>query len=1421
MALHYYLPSDRLHALAQDRDLPTHTEGAALFADICGFTALTEALARRLGERQGVEALTQPVGGVYDALITEVQRHGGHVLAFAGDAITCWFDQADDPATAAPAAQRALQAALAMQAAVQRIGGAAASLALKVSVARGAARRFTVGDPRIQRLDVLAGPPVAAVAMADALARPGDVLLDSATAQVLQARVLEWREHAGARWAVIDTHWSGPLPIRFEAGLPTPALLPPATLRPWVHPFVYERELAGQGLFVADLRPVVALFLHFGGQGADEDVLDDPAVRQLDDSVAGAQRALQRHGGVLLELTVGDKGRYLYAAFGAAQAHEDDAQRALRAALELRALFTSQGGARIGLASGMLRVGGYGGRTRQSFGAQGDATNAAARLMMLAQPGEVLTSGRIRAAVAPDFALQARAPIALKGKADPMPVFALLGPQRQRALRLQEADFVLPMVGREAALAELAQTLDEAVAGSGALVLVVAEAGMGKSRLLAEGTRLALRRGFVGYGGALAGDGVSTPYRPWYSVWTALLELDTAASPRALARAAEAALARLAPEHAEAWPLLGAVLGLELPDNPFTQALAPKDRKALLETLLVKALRSCVAEAALDGGGVLLVLEDLHSAEVLTLDLLAAVCRAASQLPLVVWVSQRPAQARSADAATDVAAALALPSADGSSLPLRRIELGGLHPAQVEQMIRAKLAAQFPERAGSVPAALIEHLVHRAQGNPFYIEELLNHLHDRGLDPYRADALGTLDWPVSLRSLVLSRIDRLAGPQPLLLKGASVLGQRFTLSDLQACQLGAVAGGQGDEHQALLAGLQALVQAGLIAELPDAAEPSFGFVHRVTQEVAYDSIARLGRVHLHQRVAEHLEAAPAALDGAAVAPVAAAGRAQLLAHHWARAERPDKAGPHLLRAGEQAAASFANEMALSAFTQVLDWLPAAALQERLGALLRREALFDLLGRHEARRQDLLALAELAARLPAAAAAALQAQLALRQARLQLDVGDFAAASTAALAAMTGLKALPEVASASAGAASEPAPGVDLVEALLLHARALFAAGQAESARVPLDEALARARQQGLKRSESDALAQLGLVEWQLGHYDAAQDLLLAALPGLQQAGDLRHELDVHNNLGMVAKARARFDDAMASYERALAIARRIGDRTGQAILLNNMGTAALAAGDFERATRLTEQAGAIWAELQERSRHGVALLNRAEAHRELGQYAAAQALGEQALAALRASGTRRAEAAVQENLGRVRMALGDTAGAWGWLQAALALAREIGLRSIEASSTMDIGRLHTAAGEFEQADHALQAAAALMAELGDPLGALEVQAARAEWALAHEAWPGEQRARAARAEVAPLLDRLHAPQGDSSAPLSGLPMSVVCVAWRVLQACGDSRADGLRARGREELRARAARISDPALRRDYLQLPDHRALFSD
>jgi class 3 adenylate cyclase len=226
-----YLPQDRRQALARGADLPERTTGAALFADISGFTPLTEALDRALGARRGAEELTRQINRVYDVLIAEVDRYGGSVISFAGDAITCWFNTVGvggwelgageralipNPQPPTSGALRAVACALAMQTAMRRFAaislpdGAATALALQVAVASGPARRFVVGDPAIQLLDVLAGATLARMAAAEHLAAKGEVVLDARTAAALSdaLQVAEWRidHETGERFAVVSTN---------------------------------------------------------------------------------------------------------------------------------------------------------------------------------------------------------------------------------------------------------------------------------------------------------------------------------------------------------------------------------------------------------------------------------------------------------------------------------------------------------------------------------------------------------------------------------------------------------------------------------------------------------------------------------------------------------------------------------------------------------------------------------------------------------------------------------------------------------------------------------------------------------------------------------------------------------------------------------------------------------------------------------------------------------------------------------------------------------------------------------------------------------------------------------------------------------------------------------------------------------------
>ena len=440
-----YLPGDRRRALAEGRSLPDRVRGAALFADISGFTPLTEALARELGPQRGAEELTAHLNRVFHAVIGEVHRFGGDVISFGGDAITCWLD--GDDGARATACALAIQATMASVGRIVTPAGNEVVLAIKVAVAVGPARRFVVGDPSIQLVDVLAGRLVDELAEAERHAEKGDVVLAASALQSLGDRVviaeMRLRDEPGAAVGVVAG-----LAVSVDAhGVAYPnAALPAELVRPWLLPAVYDRLASGRGQFLAELRPAYPLFARFGGLDYDN---DPDCVSKLDHFVRRSQAVLSSYGGSLLQLILGDKGAYLYAVFGAPQAHEDDAARACAAALDLLDLERESAvvGLQVGITHGRLRSGAYGHAERRTFTCLGDAVNVSARLMASAPVGHVYVSEDVYAAAGDRVVCEPVGSLAVKGKAEPVNVFSLVS--LRRGPRHRELRYPLPIVGRE------------------------------------------------------------------------------------------------------------------------------------------------------------------------------------------------------------------------------------------------------------------------------------------------------------------------------------------------------------------------------------------------------------------------------------------------------------------------------------------------------------------------------------------------------------------------------------------------------------------------------------------------------------------------------------------------------------------------------------------------------------------------------------------------------------------------------------------------------------------------------------------------------------------------------------------------------------------------------------------------------------
>src|SRR5919201_58495 len=170
-----YIPIDRRISILTGERLADRTWGSALFADISGFTPLTEMLASQLGPKRGAEELTRQLDIIYGAVIDQIDRYHGSVIGFAGDAITCWFD--GDDGLRATACGLAVQQVMAKFAEVKTPSGGTVSIAIKVAIACGPVRRFLVGDPNIQYIDALAGATLDRMAAAEHHAAKGEVVV--------------------------------------------------------------------------------------------------------------------------------------------------------------------------------------------------------------------------------------------------------------------------------------------------------------------------------------------------------------------------------------------------------------------------------------------------------------------------------------------------------------------------------------------------------------------------------------------------------------------------------------------------------------------------------------------------------------------------------------------------------------------------------------------------------------------------------------------------------------------------------------------------------------------------------------------------------------------------------------------------------------------------------------------------------------------------------------------------------------------------------------------------------------------------------------------------------------------------------------------------------------------------------------------
>jgi class 3 adenylate cyclase/tetratricopeptide (TPR) repeat protein len=864
-----YVPSLIIDQLMRDAAPITQAKieqfaGAVILIDISGFTTLTEQFIQ--SELAGLEELTQILNDYFGQIIDLIRLYGGDVFKFAGDAILAVWLAADDKAeTLLPQVIHAGQCALDIQSSLQarrRVKDVA--LLLRISIGAGTMRVAHLGGIYKRWELTLSGTPLLQIQQLQQQAKSNWVVV-SANAWALIQTYCQGIELEGGSVRLLSTYLAAPilsipqfsLSRALEEGLK--AYIPAAIL---------TRLSAGHREWLAEYRWVTLLFVHFPN-------LEHISLQQAQAAMVTLQQNLYRFEGSINKISIDEKGASLVAVLGLPPlAHENDAERGVRAAMAMQAALKTIGWrCSIGVTTGNVFCGTIGSPQRREYTVIGDVVNLAARLMQVAQDS-ILCDAITYNATRRRIPFLTHPVIALKGIEQPIVAYQPL----EQPFDSTQSTFLKPplnLIGRKIEQQHLIDWLATHLQKqSKGIAIIEGEAGIGKSQLLAS---ILLWIQAQGIPSAIAsGDAIEqlTPYYPWRQILSQLLGLD-----RLTAESRRVQLSQVlkVPAHLEPlMSLLNLILGVDFPETVLTQAMSPSVRAENTRLILLEVLRT-----RLGNGQQIVILEDAQWIDSASWLLISTICR--QSFPIQFIVVARPCDRTTSEEFLSL-----------QQLPITEtIQLQGLSCEETGALICQKLGAS------GIAKVVLSLIYEKTEGHPLYSEELAQALLTAGRICLQADHYLTLEalssanlaFPSTLHALIISRIDHLLPPQQLALKTASVIGRRFFYPLLQD-----VYPFEADKPD-LKRHLQELQQINLITLTAPAENWTYSFQSLITHDVAYQSMLFAQRRILHREIAQWYERQQD-LD---LAPYYSR-----LANHWSRANDSVKTLLYLSKAGEQA-----------------------------------------------------------------------------------------------------------------------------------------------------------------------------------------------------------------------------------------------------------------------------------------------------------------------------------------------------------------------------------------------------------------------------------------------------------------------------------------------------------------------------------
>lgn len=1297
----------------------TICEGSVIFADVSGFTRLSERLRQSELAREGAEVITQAVNTYFDRIASTAARYGGSVLKFGGDASLIFFDGADH-------AWRACLTALAVQQQLRHapmvIHVEDEAFPLSMSIGIGSGRLFLgiLGDETKRELAIL-GPALQRMGQAESLANAGEIVLDTQTAELVASR---WRvmPHPQAPGFVYLHVSDEPLPHVEGNAWPQLTYAPPnhsleediAWLAHRLHlltPFLpfglLERlRLSPETPDVLDeVRWATVVFAEMPAIATMSNALDrytpEHVSEMLNTYFMCMSACIRRYEGIVNKLSVSPNGLQIMATFGAPRAHEDDAQRATLAALNMLSAVREQAlrygwpdemAHGVGLNTGFVFAGNVGGMQRREYTVMGDEVNTAYRVMSVAEPGTVVLTEAAMQQVRQNMVVWPLEARRVKGKRAPLALYRAVGPKSGGT----EWRWEYPLVNRKKELRLFDEAASDVLDRRGRFIHVEGEAGVGKSRLIGEVVRRMGQRGLVTILTICLSYSREVPYMPWVDILRTLLDLP---DQNAEAHLREA----LAAIDAEEWaPLVGEMLGIPIPETSFTAALTPQLRRQRLFDTVWRLLESHIPLP-----GLAIFIEDAQWADSASLDLLEAILPRLGDQPILLCAVHRPRQEL-----------VQQWQSWGTYIPLEPL------PAEDVAQLIANLLHTV-----DIPQELRAFIFQKSQGNPLFAQELVRTLQENNMVRQEEQQLvfeAPFDEhvPDSIHNLIQSRIDRLPEQERRVLQTAACIGQTFSLDLLTAIY----------PYEHVYQSLANLVERGLLLSESFSAVPTYTFAHTLTQEVAHQSLSFSRRRILHRQIADYIERT------SSEDPTVAA----MLAYHFYEGEVWEKAALYAFRAGTMAQHEYANETAVAMFRRALKAIARQETQTpemvalQFDVLTHLGASLSLIGEYDdamtvyRQAEDVLPHAFAPSERPTR-----RAELFLYMAEVMEKQSEF---DKALELVEQGLAVLQGASAAHVHAARLYRLGAGIYHRLGANDKALAWCQRGLAELEHLDT-------HSSQRTRAHLLFLMAEITRRFGHFEQAAELAHQSAQMYGDLEDIQGLSQAHITLGNVYFDLGHLDKAAHFYNEGMNLKKRIGDVYGVGVMANNLGEVYLYQGDFERAREAYQQSMQIWEQLE-------SAFGRAVLHNNLAVVAIKQQKWQEAMQHLEASETLLRELGVEDLLAEVMrhksecyFGMGRLAEAQAAAERSLHLARQQKMQLEEGIALRLLGEIALHASRLPDAAHFLEQALAFLQDVESPYELAQVYAALSRLAAARKA---DDEARAYREQACALFEQVGA-----------------------------------------------------------------------